>query len=82
MGSWRRNDVHDVKSFSSQQFFVSAIALDPRNDAFHRSLGDIGRICHRGQLSISASQDCARMLLCMTAPTKERDPKSTGGHSS
>jgi hypothetical protein len=67
--------VYDVRSFSSQQFFGSAIARDPRNNASHRSLGDIRGIRHRDQLHAGTSQDCARMVLCMTARAKERDPE-------
>jgi hypothetical protein len=71
MGDRRRTDVHDVRSFSNQQFFGSAVTLDPRHDAFHRSLGDIRGICHRDQLSAGASQDRTGMMLGMAASAEE-----------
>jgi hypothetical protein len=77
MGSWRRADVHDIRSFSSQQFFGSAVALDPRRNASHRSLGDIRGICHRDQLHTGASQNRTGMMLGMAAGAEERDPKRT-----
>ena len=75
MGGRRRTDVHDVRPFSSQQFFGSAIALDPRRNASHRSLGDFRGICHRNQLGTGTAQDRASMVLSMTAGAEERDAK-------
>ena len=69
--------MHDVRSYSSQQFFGSAVTLDPRHNASHRSLGDIRRICHRDQLGIGASQDRAGMMLGMASGAEERNAKRT-----
>jgi hypothetical protein len=75
MGGWRGADVHDVRSFGSQQFFGSAVALDAPHDTFHRSLGDIRGICYRDQLGTGAAQDCTGMMLGMAARAEERDPE-------
>ena len=69
--------MHDVRSFSSQQFFGSAVALDPRHNASHRSLGDIRGVCHRDQLGTGASQDRARVMLGMAAGAEERNAERT-----
>ena len=52
------------------------IALDPRHNASHRSLGDLRGICHRDQLGTGASQDRAGMVLGMTTGAEERNLKT------
>ena len=69
--------MHDVRSFSSQQFFGSTVALDPRHNASHRSLGDIRGICHRDQLGTGTSQDRTGMMLGMAAGAEERNAERT-----
>ena len=58
--------MHHIRSFSSQQFFGSAVTLDPRHNVSHRSLSHIRGICDRDQPGASASQDCAGMVLGMS----------------
>ena len=69
--------MHDVRSFSSQQFFRSAVALDPRRKASNGSAGNIRGVCHRDQLRTRASQNRMGMMLSMAAGTKERNAKRT-----
>ena len=75
MGNRRRTNVHDVKSLSRQKLFGSAVALDPRHNASHRSLSDIRGICHRDQLGSGASQDRTGMMLGMTSGAEKRNAK-------
>jgi hypothetical protein len=70
--------MHDVKSFSGQKLFGSAVALDPRHNASHRSLGDIRGICHSDQLSAGTSQDRTGMMLGMATGAEERNAQWAG----
>ena len=78
----RRREAGGVPMFTTSgsfraHFIGSAVALDPRHNVFHSSLGDIGRICHRDQLRAGASQDRTGMMLGMAAGAKERNAKRT-----